>query len=276
MSEDYNSELEPTTEIPAELAQASQEPSKEESNITEEAKVAKAAAAPLEQKEAPFHEHPRFKEVIEQKNQAVSAVKDLEARYRQLEATLQKMQSSAPKPADNEREAFYKSLEGINPAFAKILKDQYESTKETQTIKEQMASLQREYQVANEDRLRQAAVSEVTKLHTENKVSPEIQELYNNQLDAMARAGQLKSVEDVANAYKSIHTSYTKIFEGFRKAERESYVSAKKADSAIPSSQPKAAPAAKGKAFQYSKDPEEARAQMVQRVLKSNRESGSL
>ncbi len=273
MSEDYNPELEVGTEIPRDNSQPAPEAPVSESDSKD---AAPQSAAP-EQKEPPFHEHPRFKEVIEQKNQALQAVKDMQRQMQEFQAKLA-AQPQAPSKASSEQEEFLKTLEGVNPAWAKFLKDQYEASLQNKQLSEKIAQLEQQHQASQREALRVAAVSEVVKMHDSNKISPELRDLYNAQLDARATAGQLNTLEDVRKAYGEIHNTYNKVFENLRKAERESYVAGKKSDSSVPSSQPKGAakPGTAKPAFQYSSDPEERKAQMVQRVLKATRESGKL
>lgn len=242
--------------------QVSSEPADDTSSPEGESKQ----AAPEQQtpKEPPFHEHPRFKEIIEQRNQASKLTQELQAKITKLEQQMQ----SASKPAV--KDEFVEELAKLNPAWAKRLQDMDVSNQRTLQLEQELQSFRQE-------QTRQQAVGEVNRLHEENKVSPELRELYNNQLDAMARAGLLRTVEDVSTQYKKLHADYTKMLDSVKKSERESYVTSKKGDSKIPASSPKTSSTGPAKQkVSYSKDPEEARAQMAQRFVKATRESGSI
>lgn len=224
-----------------------------------------AKAASLEQSDTtnlPFHEHPRFKELVEQKNQALAQSKALEERYSKMEAQLQDLrQPTAPKTR-SEVDEVIEHLKTIDPRFAAVIEKMAGALPQVETLQKQLQDYQQK-------QVREQAVSQVNALHESNKVAPELRDLINAQLDSMAISGQIKNLQDIPNAYKSIHEGYSKFIEGIKRSERESYVSAKKADAVTPTSQPKGKPVSHAPKQQaFSKDPEVARQQVVSRYLK--------
>ena len=218
----------------------------------------------------PFHEHPRFKELIEQKNQAQEAQKAYEQRIAQMEARMQEL--SQPKnPAVSERQELLKRLEGIDPAFAALISELAPATKELQDLKawkEQMDTQQ----------IRTQAVSTVNTLHDQNKVSGELKELINEQLQAMDARGLIRNVQDVPRAYKEVHDKLSKYVESIKRGVTASYTTDKTSAARVPTSQPKGAPVkTAGNKMQFNtRDREAGLAQVVSQYIKSKNGSNDL
>lgn len=254
MEENTGSELETESGVSEEAA--SPEPSSSEGSNEE----AQAASQPKpEESTQPFHEHPRFKELVEQKNQALATQKALEERYSQLEARLKDLAPKAETPKDE----LIEHLKTIDPRFAARMEELTKSTSVIQQLQEKLASYEKQ-QVTSQ------AVNNINTLHEQNKVTPELKSFINNEMDRLYMNGSLKTTDQIPGLYKAIHDTYSKFIDGIKRAERESYVKDKKVDSKIPSSQPKGKPAGPAdKKFQFSKDPEIARQQVVSRYLKT-------
>lgn len=232
-----------------------------------------AAQPNQEAANTPFHEHPRFKELVEQKNQALASQKALEERYQAMERQMQQFQQSQSQPksqAQAEKDALIERLKGIDPEFATRMEQMSNALP-------QVEQMQKQFQEYQAEQVRVQAVSSVNSLHEQNKVSPEMKEIINSQLDLMAMQGQLKDLKDIPTAYKQIHEKYSKFVDSIKRSERESYVTAKKVDAKTPTSQPKGAPASPAsKKPSFSKDPEVARQQIVSRYLKSSKAEADL
>lgn len=248
-------ELETTSDASAESS--SETPSKE---TPETEASTEESAAGIKTDNTPFHEHPRFKELVEQKNQALSAQKALEEKYAQMEAQFKKITES-PKSTEAKTDAIIERLRGIDPEFAARMEQLSKALPQVEQMQQRLQAYERQQEV-------QQAVGTINSLHEQNKVSPELKTFINNELDRLYMQGKLRG-PDVPAAYKAIYDQYSRFVDGIKRTERESYVASKKADSKAPTSQPKGAPARQGNQKpQFSKDPEIARQQVVSRYLK--------
>lgn len=213
----------------------------------------------------PFHEHPRFKELVAQKNEAMEQAKTLSERYAQMEAQIRQLQTPAPKKEEN---PLYSRLKGIDPEFGGEFEKVASSLKELEELKQWKAQFEQQQE-------RTRLVTSVTQLHEQNKVSPELRELYNQQLEGVYARDPKSFAKDVNAAYKQVHDKMSKIFESVKRSDRESYVAGKRADASTPSVT-KGKPPSTSKDFKFSDNPEEARAQIVKRtveLMKADRES---
>lgn len=215
----------------------------------------------------PFHEHPRFKELVEQKNQALAAQKDYEQRVGQMESQLKLLNDG--KLSQKQEDALISRLKGIDPEFGARI-EKLNSALPT------IEALQNKLQAMERQSFEEKAISQVNSLHDQFKVSKELKDLYNAQLYMAEQQGRIKSINDIPNVYKAIHESFSKILDGVKRTERESYVADKKKDNKVPTSQPKGKPALPDNKFKYSKDKEAAKAEVVSRYLKMSQQEGDI
>lgn len=209
-------------------------------------------AAP--QKEVPFHEHPRWKEVMEERNAEREARKQLEAQISEL----RKLQESQLKPKDTD--PMYERLKGIDPDFAEYLKEVKTQAMAAKQLQEELAALKQE-QFTNTAR---ATFSE---LNAANKVSPELAKIYEQQLEAAYSRGEFKDVNGLKAVYKNIHDTFTKVFEDHKRSSLAEYTEAKKKEAAKP------APQAKGKAPSSNPQKPMTRDQLVKSITSQLRAS---
>lgn len=241
------------------------------SETAESAPAQQAESKPTPDTEAnvPFHQHPRFKELVAQKNEYAEKVKAFEAKMAEQERMLKQFQESInPKQPDKKQELISR-LKGIDPEFGDLI----ESLESRARQAEELAQWKAQQEV---QRTREDALSRVEKLHEEHKVAKEDRELYTSLIELEAARNPKATINDLPAIYKAVHEKMNSRYEAIKRAERESYVSGKKADSSIPTSQPKGKPVNQSKDFQFSKDPYEARQQIIQRVLKQAKDSNSL
>lgn len=241
----------------------------EKENISPDAAKAAGGEQPdQDDQKTPFHKHPRWIERDNELKAEREARQALEQRYSQLESQIKSLSEPKAPAAPDKRAAMIERLKGIDPEFAEFISEL--------APREDVKQVQERYQQMEQQAFVQRAVGTIKELHTKNNVSPELQARYEKELDIAYRTGQIRNMDDVQKTYKAVHEDYSKMLESIKRAERESYVAAKKADTKLPSSQPKgkAAPnAAKG---EWSKDPAEARNQLISQVLKRARASDSL
>jgi hypothetical protein len=237
---------------------ASSEPSEPVEQNTSEPASQAPANTNQEEKSLPFHEHPRWKEVIAERSELKTRLQEYERRFQELET-----RTKPPEPAKQE-DALVARLKQIDPEFGQrfeTLNSQLDKLKELESWKEQYEA----------EQTRTAALDMVSKLHSEHKVSAEMQELYNAQLELAASRNPKLGLKDVPALYKSVHEQMSKLFDNVRRTERESYVVDKRKDSAIPS-QPKGKPAPSSQPKgDLPMDPDERRKAISALVLKDMR-----
>ncbi len=239
-----------------------------------ESSGASAGAAVSEQKQTetsqPFHEHPRFKELVEQKNEYSRKYQDIEARYKAMETQFKSFQDTQPKPP-TEADALLKDLKGIDPRLANYLQETAKRAEIAEKLQARLDSMEKSSQEREAQQTVQAAVTRINGLHEQNKVSDFGKQFINNQLDIAYRNGSLKAGDAAAieKAYGEAHSAIKTYEDGLKRTLTESYAQEKKKDAAVPSSQPKGAPAKPGqKPLNSPKDKEALRAEVVKTFAK--------
>lgn len=226
-----------------------------------------AQTSATQQKEVPFHEHPRWKEIMEERNTERQA----RARLEQQIAEMQKQLQDASKPKSTQpdfnevRTKMGERLKGIDPEF-----QQYMSLLEQQALsaKEELAAF-REEQFVNR------AVSRFEELTKKDSVPQEFVGLYRAQLDQAYREGKIRNLEDLESAYKQIHEPLNKMLEAREKAYLEKYATEKKAAATKPAAQPKGKPATHQAQKTYANE-HERRAALIKDITTELRASKGL
>ena len=226
MFENEGTEIESTTDVVEESSSGSQDSSQTEQQ----------AAAPKEET-LPFHEHPRWKEVMEERNTERQRAQALEQRLADMDRRYQEL--SRPKPQAKE-DAMVARLMGIDPGFCKDYQSIKEQAAFTAQLQEQLASFK-------EERVVESLKGKFEDLASQNKLDPADKELYFAHLDQAYRQGKLRSPSDVEAQFKAIHEPRAKQLEAYKRAAIEEYTKAKKADATKPTGQPKGKAPAAGK-----------------------------
>jgi len=235
---------------PAPASETSQEQSQE------------AATTQTKQEDStPFHEHPRFKELVEDRNRAKQELADYQRRMAEMERQLQTVAS--PKkidPAQAERTELLARLKGIDPAFGKLIEDlngKAEKLSEFDQWKSQQES----------ERVRSQAITMIQQFHAENKAPKELHDLIQTQIEAAAMRDPSIGLHNLKQVYQEKFNALNGVIETIKRAERESYVKTKTEDSSTPATA-KGTPTKPGqKSVEWSKDPQERRAQLERRIL---------
>lgn len=215
----------------------------------------------------PFHQHPRWQEVLSERNSERERANQFEKQISELRQQMSRFQQPQAQP--RVENPLLTRLKGIDPEFGKS----YEELNGLRDEMQQFKDWQNQMELS---RVRTEAYSTLDKLHAENKVADNDKERYNKEIELMVLKNPSLGLKDLPNLYKQVHDSHSKYIEGVRRAERESYLASKKADAAAPTGKTKGSPVSPNKAQEYSKDPEEARAQLIARVVANRRASGSL
>lgn len=205
----------------------------------------------------------RFQEIIQQKNEFVKRLEEHEARYKALEERVSRPREE-PKKAEN---PLLGRLKGIDPEFGQWAEQMEASRAELQALRDWRTQ-------AEAERTRAEAQNELSRLHTQYKVSDDLKEHYNmflrNEVSKIEASGKVLGIKDLASIYKSVHENVNKVFETQRRANIANYATSKKTDATPALKKGEAPKQAPGK-FKYSKDPEEARAQIVKQTMERAR-----
>lgn len=222
------------------------------------------------EKELPFHEHPRFRQIVEEKNQAKQMAEQVQRQLMQLQAQFEAQQKAAK--GQSREEALFKKLEAVDPDLAQVMRDTYSKAGEVERVNKELEEF-KQWKSQQEAQVRaREAYSTIEKLHSEFKVPKELQDFYVAQIKAAASENPNMGVADLPHAYKAIHERLNSYLESVKRQERASYVQAKKSDVKAPPAMAKGqAPGAQKQKF--SSNPEEAKAEIVKTILKQARAS---
>lgn len=215
------------TEIESTESDVSSEPSSEAQDSSQ---AAPQAAAPKEET-LPFHEHPRWKEVMEERNSERQRAQALEQRLADMDRRYQELSKpKSDKPDFKEVSSkMQERLKGIDPEFQAYM----------QMLEQQAMSATDKLTAFEEKQLVTSLTSKFEDLAAKNSLSPALKDLYFAKMDAEYRAGRLNSMDALEKTFKAIHEPYSRQQEELKRAAIEEYTKAKKADANKPTGQPK-------------------------------------
>jgi len=251
----------PNTDASSEVSSEPQPAVQETSN----AEAPQAEAQPNEGPNTPFHEHPRFKELVEQKNQYATQAKQLEQAYRQMQAKLDALEKRGP-GSQSEKDALVERLKQIDPEFGDRFAKLNSSLSELEGLKQWKAQMEAQT-------IRTQATSKLEQLYSENKVPQELRGMYQAAIKDMASADPNIGINDLPQLFQQVHSNMSKYLDSLKRTEREGYVVDKKKDASAPTS-PKGKPVPAAKE-EIPTDPAELRQWMVKRTLKYAREGSN-
>lgn len=232
--------------------------------------VARAAAPKQEQETTPFHEHPRFKELVEQKNEALKRYQEMESRYKTIEQQVSSLKESQPK-APSETDQLLADLKKVDPRLANVIESQLKAAKLAEDTQKRLEAFERQSQEAKVQQTVSNAVSKINSLHETNKMSDFGKQFINNQLDIAYRSGKLDAsdLKAVESAYGEASKAIKAYEDSLKRSITESYVQSKSKDAAVPASVPKGAQAKPAqKPLNVPKDKESLKAAVVKSFIK--------
>lgn len=224
----------------------------------------------IKQPETPFHEHPRFKELVEQKNEALRRHQEMDSRYKALEQQLNSIKESQPK-APSETDALLADLKKIDPRLANVIESQLKAAKTAEDVQKRLEQFEQQSQANAKQQTLISAVAKINSLHESNKMSEFGKQFINNQLDLAYRNGKIDAsdLKAVEGAYQEASKAIKAYEDSLKRDTTASYVQDKKKDASVPTSQPKGAPPkAAQKPLNVPKDKEQLRAAVVKSFLK--------
>lgn len=216
----------------------------------------------------PFHKHPRFVELVQQKNAFAEQAKTLESRLAEMQSQFESFKQARQPAPEKPKNPVISRLKEIDPEFGQSFEEVY-------SLKEEIAQLKQFQEQAQLEKIRTEAFSTINGLHETNKVPKELRDVYQTQIQAMVGANPKLGLKDLPNLYKSVHDQMSVIINGIKAAERNSYVSEKKQGSNIPATS-KGVPTPANKKMDLSQDPYEARQQLVKAILKESKANKDL
>lgn len=248
---------------------AQEAPSSEEQTVQDapEQSSTEARVAPEAKSEAqaPFHEHPRFKELVEHKNRASEEAKALKEQLAEMQRRFESQSQPRQEPKENPLLA---RLKGIDPEFGEMIAQLHARSMKVEDLEAQLAQ-------TSQENLRSQAATQLNKLHDEYKVPANLREIYQAQIELAALRNPKLGLKDLEPLYKQTHEKYSAILEDTRRTERESYVAGKKADAKTPTSQPKGQTVKSGQAPAKAASPYERKQNMVREITDALRKEKS-
>lgn len=263
-------EIENEVESTESGAQEGSSPEASESN-SNGGEVAQAAAPKQEQQETtPFHEHPRFKELVEQKNEALRQYQAMQAQFKTLESQLTSLKQSQPKPA-SETDELLADLQKVDPRLANVIKTQLEAAEQAKALQSRLEQFENQSKEQAQRQTIQTAVAKINSLHETGKMSDFGKQFINNALDIAYRSGKLDAsdLKAVESAYQEVAKAIKAHEDSLSRSVTEKYVQEKKKDASVPVSQPKGAPAKQTQQkLSVPQDKEALKAAVVQSFMK--------
>lgn len=206
-----------TEQVPSSESAASSAPAQES---------AEQQGSSSKEQTTPFHEHPRFQELIQQRRELADRVSSYEQRMSDMQRKFESMQQ-ANQPAKQE-DPLLSRLKGIDPEFG----ERFEKLTTLEAQVEQFKNWQQEQVMES---YRTQASSTLDNLYKENKVPDHLKVRYDREIKAIAYENPGLGIKDLPQVFKSVHEEFTKWQDDFRRKERETYV-AEKATTKTPSS----------------------------------------
>lgn len=265
--EDMETSLESTE------SSASESPSLEGSGSEPNSGASTQVAAPEQKQDTtPFHERPRFKELVEQKNEYLKRYQDMESRYKALEGQLNSFRDSQPK-APTESDALLEDLKKVDPRLANDLQRALKGAETAQSLQTRLDAFEKQSQESARQQTLSTAVGKINSLHETNKMSPFGKQFINSQLDLSYRSGQLNAsdLKAVEAAYGEASKAIKAYEDSLKRDLTKSYVESKTKDAGVPASVPKG-PQAKPaqKAIPTFKNKEDLKSAVIKSYLKES------
>lgn len=232
-----------------------------QSDVTEDSSSeSQSDAQPAQQNAAPAKEeqripYERFQEMVAKRQEAEARMQQYEQRMAEMERQFRETQ----RPKEEPKDPMYDRLKGIDPEFADYVKGLSTRAAKAEALEQRLEQFERQ-QFAN------SAVSKFESLNKANNVSPELAQLYKSELELAYANGKIKDLSHMEQAYKSIHERTQKFLQAQERATIEKYTASKKKDASAPTAQGRGKAPVQGQKTEFSKDPREAKAQLIKNI----------
>jgi len=183
-----------------------------------------------EEKPAPFHEHPRFRELIEQNKQAKQEAENYKQAIQRLQYDMESLRQQAAPKKEEPQDPFLADLEKVNPAYAKSLKTIYEKAAKADQIEQRLQQYENQ-------QFAQKAYNHFDGLLASSKIEdPTDKEIYRLAVEAEVyrreMRGEKLGLKDLDAIFSGFHDKYSKALEERERKLTAKYVTSKKADQA--------------------------------------------
>jgi len=203
--------------------------------------------------------HPRFKEVIEEKNSLKTRMEEQERTFQQR---LKELESRLP-AQQPQKDELMERLKSIDPAFA----ERFGKIGELDKIKQELSDFNQWRQQQAVQQVQQQISSTKEKFYTENSIPSERRELYEAMVRETAQANPKLGISDLPQVMKQVHEKLGKMFQTLERNTTKNFVAGKKAEANKPAPLKPGAPARAVNKEQAPLSRAELRAQMVQDAL---------
>lgn len=207
----------------------------EQSTDSSQESASQEAAPVTKQEEVPFHEHPRFKDLISEKNQYRSEVQAYAKKLQELEA---KIAASQPQ-AQPQKDELMERLKGIDPVFA----ERFGKLNEVDQLKQELNEFRQWREQSAAQQTQQQIQSTKDLFYTENKIPAERRDLYEALVSQVATSDPSLKITDLPRVLKSVHDKIGTMFQTVERSTTKNFVDSKKADASKPATLKKGAPA---------------------------------
>jgi hypothetical protein len=215
------------------LSESSAEETNEQQTDSNDAPAEEAAPAAKSEDNVPFHMHPRFQEVISEKN----ALKEQTAAFqRELAELRTQIKSSTPA----EKDELMERLESIDPKFAGLLRNMRDELKST---KQQLEDFSSWRQQSSQETVQERVGNLKSQFYTENKIPEDRKAIYEAMVQAEAGRNPKLKVSDLPGVLKQVHESLGKMFQTVERDTTKKFVADKKSEASKPAPLAKGAPA---------------------------------
>jgi hypothetical protein len=231
MMNEEQSEIDVNTESSSETV----EQTEQSTDSGQESVSQEASQQSQKPEEIPFHEHPRFKELISEKNQYRSEVQAYAKKMQELEA---RIAASTPQ-AQPQKDELMERLKGIDPVFA----ERFGKLNEVDQLKQELNEFRQWREQSAALQTQQSIQSTKESFYNENKVPADRKDLYEALVASTATANPNLQISDLPKVLKDVHEKIGKMFSTVERTTAKNFVDSKKADASKPAPLKKGAPA---------------------------------
>lgn len=193
------------------------------------------------QVDVPFHSHPRFQELISQKNEMASRLNAYERQINEQRMQLQELTQRLPKqqPAEN---PMYKRLEEIDKDFAQYIRGIEDRASKYETVESKLQQVEKYFAEQEQQKLVSEYQNKMSSLHNQYKATDQVKDLIEMKVETEILRNPNITLSQVDQLYKSAYEAYSNRFKEFERSITQKYVVDKKKDQ-VPASQTGGAPA---------------------------------
>lgn len=236
----FENDNEQDANLPQEPSAPEQSPSEgEPQSGSPENEQSQPAAQP---ESVPFHEHPRWKEVIEERKQYKEQLDEQRRLTQQLAEKLEQFEKS--NPPQIQKDELLEQIRAVNPQFAERFEQMQQRLSSLDSVEEKIQQYEQSQKQQAIEQQRNLVQKQIADLHSEYKVPENLRERYQREVTAIAMNDPSLRIEDLPKVYKAVHEDYSKFLEGFKRETTQSYAQSKQKD-AVPPTSSKSASASK-------------------------------